>query len=59
MGDGYGDECELSGIKMLAGPDATVKSVGVRTFEEGASLVKKAEELGRTIREAVLSGSRS
>ena len=51
---GHGDQCELSGIRMLHGPDATVESVGSRALEDDASLVRSAEELGRKIREAVI-----
>ncbi|MHC4441540.1 MAG: flavodoxin family protein [Planctomycetota bacterium] len=53
---GYGDECELSGIKMLVGPEATVESIGIHTFEGDTALVERAAELGRKIREAVLAG---
>jgi multimeric flavodoxin WrbA len=52
---GYGDTCEMSGIKMLFGPDATVASVGVRSFEADAALPQQAEQLGRRIRDAVLA----
>jgi multimeric flavodoxin WrbA len=50
---GHGDECELTGIKMLHGPDATVESVGVRSFEGEPGLVESAKQLGRRIREAL------
>ena len=46
---GHGDECEMSGVKMLHGPDATVKSVGVNVFEQNATLVEAAANLGRQI----------
>jgi hypothetical protein len=55
---GHGDDCEMSGIKMLAGPDATVESVGVSTFEADAALVQKAEKLARKIRDAVSADNR-
>ncbi len=50
---GRGDWCELSGIKMLHGPGATVASVGVHTFEEDDALLAQAAQLGQAIREAV------
>lgn len=51
---GRGDTCEVSGIKMIHGPDATVASVGVHTFEEDDALVAQAAQLGQAIRAAVL-----
>ena len=51
---GHGDDCSMSGIKMLYGPEATVASVGVKTFEEDAALLGAAEELAVKLREAVL-----
>jgi multimeric flavodoxin WrbA len=50
---GHGDLCDLTGIKMLYGPEATVKSVGVRTLEGDAALVESARQLGQRIREAL------
>ena len=51
---GYGDDCPMSGIKMLHGPDASVASVGVKTFEEDSALLAAAKELAVKLREAVL-----
>ncbi|MBI4556650.1 MAG: flavodoxin family protein [Candidatus Hydrogenedentes bacterium] len=51
---GHGDECEMSGIKMLWGPEATVASVGVRSLEDDPDLLGIAEKLGQEIRQAVL-----
>ncbi|MFW5693130.1 MAG: flavodoxin family protein [Thermoguttaceae bacterium] len=51
---GRGDTCEVSGIKMMHGPDATVASVGVHTFEEDDALVAQAAQLGQALRAAVL-----
>jgi multimeric flavodoxin WrbA len=51
---GYGDDCSMSGIKMLYGPEASVASVGVKTFEEDSALMSAAEELARKLREAVI-----
>ncbi len=53
---GRGDACEMSGVKMVFGPDATVASVGVNTFEEDPSLLQAAKDLGAKIRRAVLDG---
>lgn len=46
---GHGDECKMSAIKMLYGPDATVSSIGVRVFEEQQEAVKAAIKLGKDI----------
>lgn len=48
---GLGDECSMSGIKMLHGPEATVESVGIRCFEEQPAALEAARALGRSIRE--------
>jgi len=53
---GRGDACPASGVKMLHGPDATVKSIGVSTFEKNETWLAKARELGEKIRAAVLDG---
>jgi multimeric flavodoxin WrbA len=50
---GHGDQCEMSGIKMLFGPDATVASVGVWSFAAQPPLLQAARELGERIRAAV------
>ncbi len=47
---GLGDECAMSGIKMLYGPDATVESVGIRCFEDQETVVQGARKLGEQIR---------
>jgi hypothetical protein len=44
----------MSGIKMLHGPDASIASVGVKTFEEDSALLAAAKELAVKLREAVL-----
>ncbi len=46
---GFGDECNMTGIKMLFGPDATVSSVGVKTLETQPDAVKAAIDLGKKI----------
>jgi multimeric flavodoxin WrbA len=50
---GYGDLCELSGVHMLEGPQATVASVGTHRFEDATAMNEKARELGRKIHQAV------
>ncbi len=52
---GFGDPCKMSGIKMLHGPEATVESVGARTFESQPLSVAAAKELGGKIAEALRS----
>lgn len=51
---GHGDDCPVSGIRMIHGPEATVASVGVQSFEDDASIVENARQLGEKIRRAVL-----
>lgn len=50
---GFGDECKMTGVKMLYGPMACVDSVGVKKFEEQAVAIHGTEELGRKIAEAL------
>ncbi len=50
---GYGDDCPVSGLKMLFGPDASVASVGVHTFEEDPAMVALAEKLAAKLRQSV------
>ena len=50
---GYGDECDMSGIKMMLGPDETVESAGVNRFEDQPEAVKAAKEMGQAIAEAL------
>ena len=49
------DECKMSGIKMLYGPDATVSSVGISTFEEQPEAVEAAIKLGKDIADKLKS----
>ena len=53
---GYGDECEVSGLKMIYGPDATVASIGVNTFAAQPESVAAAEQLGKDIRARLRNG---
>lgn len=50
---GFGDECAMTGIKMLHGPEATVDSVGISQFEKQPVSLEGARELGRKIAEAL------
>jgi multimeric flavodoxin WrbA len=50
---GFGDECTFSGITMVYGPDATVDSIGIKSFEEQPIIVEAARELGCKIAEAL------
>ena len=49
---GYGDQCEMSGVKMLHGPAATVQSVGVQKFSLQQTVQQQAKELGERLRQA-------
>ncbi|MBZ0154857.1 MAG: flavodoxin family protein [Alphaproteobacteria bacterium] len=51
---GNGDDCSMSGLKMLNGPDATVASVGIRRFEDQGDAVREAVDLGRKIARALM-----
>ncbi|WP_319506802.1 flavodoxin family protein [uncultured Methanolobus sp.] len=51
----YGDDCDLTGIKMMFGPDATKESVGVSRFEDQPEAVAAAKELGQKIAEHLKS----
>ena len=53
---GYGDECEVSGLKMIYGPEATVASIGVNTFAAQPESVAAAEQLGKNIRARLRNG---
>jgi hypothetical protein len=51
---GHGDDCSMSGIKMLHGPETSAASVGVKTFEEDSALLASAKELAEKVRRAVI-----
>lgn len=50
---GFGDQCKMSGLKMLYGPMATVDSVGIKSFESQPQNCDGARELGRKLAEAL------
>jgi len=50
---GFGDACDVSGLKMLFGPEATVDSVGINDVDRKPSNLDEARSLGRKIAEAL------
>ncbi len=50
---GFGDQCKMSGVKMLYGHLATVDSVGIKQFEQQPISIQGAQELGRKIADAL------
>jgi multimeric flavodoxin WrbA len=50
---GVGDDCKMSGIGMIFGPNATVDSVGINSFALQPENVAAAGELGRQLAEAL------
>jgi|Deesub1362A_J573_1020465.scaffolds.fasta_scaffold06803_1 multimeric flavodoxin WrbA len=52
---GVEEDCEVSGLKMIHGPDATIDSVGIKSFEEQETAIKGARELGEKIAQALKS----
>jgi len=52
---GHGDACDMSGVKMVFGPETTVQSLGVRHFSDDSALSDAATELARQIHHAVTS----
>lgn len=51
----YGDECDMSGIKMMFGPESNKCSVGINKFEDQPEAVAAAKELGQMIAEKLKS----
>ncbi len=50
---GMGDECDMSALKMLYGPDATVANTPIHCFALSNTALAEAEALGRRIRQAL------
>jgi multimeric flavodoxin WrbA len=50
---GNGDECQMSAVKMIYGPEATIQSTRTNTFEDQPVALQEAEELGKKIAEAL------
>lgn len=46
---GHGDDCPMSGVKMIYGTDASVKSAGINRCENQPSVLQEAEALGKQI----------
>jgi multimeric flavodoxin WrbA len=51
---GHGDDCPVSGVKLVYGGDATVAGVGVQSFEGDPLAVDNAKQLAQTLRNAVM-----
>jgi multimeric flavodoxin WrbA len=45
--------CEMSGLRMIFGPEATLESVGIHKFEDQPDAMDAASELGKKIAAAV------
>jgi multimeric flavodoxin WrbA len=54
---GYGDDCPMSGLKMLEGTSATVASYVPREFEADEALLSMADAFGQKIRESLFGSS--
>ena len=52
---GHGDDCPMTGVTMLHGPNATVEAIGVNRFEDSPVPGQRAAELAARIRQAVLA----
>ncbi|WNZ00312.1 flavodoxin family protein (plasmid) [Sulfurospirillum sp. 'SP'] len=51
---GNGDVCQMSGLKMLYGAEATVDSVGIHAFENQLEIIQQAKDLGKKLRESLV-----
>ena len=51
-----GIQCQVSGLKMIHGPAATVESVGINTLEEDRETVAALEKLGEDLMDKYYSG---
>ena len=54
---GHGDDCPVSGVRMIHGAEATVGSIGVHSFEGDPLAVDDAKLLGQKLRRAVLGSA--
>ncbi|MFO8033234.1 MAG: hypothetical protein R6U22_11905 [Desulfohalobiaceae bacterium] len=50
-----GNECQMAGLNMIFGPQATVDSVGVYTFETQTGAADCTRELGARMRDTLAS----
>jgi multimeric flavodoxin WrbA len=53
---GHGDDCPMSGVKMIYGTEASVNSVGVNLCENQPRVLQEAESLGKQIGKILASG---
>lgn len=51
---GFGDDCVMSGVKMMYGPQATVDTIGKNCFNEQPQTIEASKELGKKIAAALL-----
>ncbi|MBU0968878.1 MAG: flavodoxin family protein [Proteobacteria bacterium] len=51
-----GIQCQVSGLKMIHGPDATVEKVGVNTLEDNPETVAALKKLGEDLAAACYAG---
>jgi multimeric flavodoxin WrbA len=51
----HGDDCAMSGITMLYGPDACKETVGINQFESQPEVVAQAQALGRELAQRLAS----
>lgn len=49
---GKDGQCQMSGLKMIHGPDATPESVGIKDFANNPEKVAELQQLGEAIRDA-------
>ncbi len=50
-----GDTCEMTGIKMLYGAEATKASVGIHTFETQPENIQEAQSIGKKLRDTLVN----
>jgi len=55
---GRGDDCQMSGLKLLYGPDARAKEIGYVRVEDQHQVWEEAARLGRLIGESLNSKQR-
>jgi multimeric flavodoxin WrbA len=49
---GKDGQCQMSGLKMIHGPDATPESVGINDFANDPKKIAELQQLGEAIRDA-------
>ncbi len=53
---GFGDECKMSGVKMLFGAEATVDTIGINYVDMQPEAIGQARTLGKQIAQALTTG---